>query len=453
MLGQVYSIVDIETTGGSGGNRITEIAICKTNGIEIIDTYEQLIDPDTFIPHSITLLTGITNEMVASAPNFENVAPAIYDFLEGTIFVAHNVSFDYSIVKNHFDDMGISFNMKKLCTVRLSRQIFKGFASYSLGKLCAKLGIENENRHRAMGDARATTTLFHMLLKHDIEDFVAFSLNQLNKEASLPPNLPKEEFESLPQTTGVYYLLGEKMEILYVGKAKNIKQRITNHFTEKTRQKSELLRKIHHLGYEETGNELVAYLFESAEIKKHYPPYNRAQKSKSHGYFVSYYKGQDDILRVDVFNKKYNGAGIKSFTSLTLARDYLYALVDQHGLCPKYTGLERTKGSCYKGEECPICSGQLSAEEYNERVKALSEYDDKSNLIIVGSGRAEEEQAAVLVKDGEYKGFGYFPSHIAQELNALMSDITPFQHNSDTQRIIRQFLEGGMSSQYKIIEF
>ena len=121
----IYTIVDIETTGGSHGNRITEIAAVKTDGTNILSEYESLINPEVFIPKSITLLTGISNKMVADAPKFEDVADEFYKFLEGTIFVAHNVSFDYGIIKNHFEDLGTAFNQKKLCTVRLSRDTRK----------------------------------------------------------------------------------------------------------------------------------------------------------------------------------------------------------------------------------------------------------------------------------------------------------------------------------------
>ena len=153
-----------------------------------------------------------------------------------------------------------------------------------------------------MGDAKATTELFHLLFKKDY-DFITHSLNQLSRESILPPNLPKSEFESMPNSVGVYYLLGEKMEILYVGKAKDMKKRIVTHFTETTRKKSELLRKIHHVSYVETGNELIALLLESDEIKKHYPPYNKLQKQKSNDYCICHYEGQDGIVRVDIFLK------------------------------------------------------------------------------------------------------------------------------------------------------
>ncbi len=449
---QIYSIVDIETTGGTSGNRVTEIAICKTDGNQILDRYVSLINPEQFIPHSISLLTGISNDMVADKPLFQDVADDILRFLEGSIFVAHNVSFDYSIIKNHYADLGISFNMKKLCTVRLSRGIIKGLPSYSLGKLCKKLSIPNKNRHRAMGDAEATAQLFHLLLRKDENDFITHSLNQLNREAVIPPNLPKEEFEQLPESTGVYYMHGKQMEVLYVGKAKNIKQRINTHFNEKTRKKSELLRRIHHLSYELTGNELVAYLLESAEIKKHYPYYNRAQKSKHSAYYVSLYKGQDNIYRVDIFNKKYGGNSLDHFTSVTMARDYLYQLVEEKSLCPKYTGLERTKGNCFKGEECDICSGRISAEEYNLRVSQLRDGNRSQSLLILGKGRSKEEKTAVYVQEGEYKGFTYFDPEHLDEPQDLLEQITPYTDNSDTQRIIRQFLNGSLAKRYEILE-
>ena len=448
----IYAIVDIETTGGSSGNRMTEIAICKTNGEEVLSRYETLINPEVFIPHSISLLTGITNEMVASAPSFKEVASELEEELSDCVFVAHNVSFDYPIVKNHFADLGINFNRKKLCTVRLARGIIKGQASYSLGKLCANLGIANKSRHRAMGDAAATAELFHLLHKKDEHDFIPYSLNQLNKEATIPPNLAKDEYEQLPETTGVYYLMGKKMEVLYVGKAKNIKQRITSHFNEKTRKKSELLRRIHHISFEETGNELVAYLLESAEIKKHYPYYNRAQKSKHSAYYVAYYMGQDEVLRIDIFNKKYGGTPIDSFTSVTMARDFLYELVHQRGICPKYATLERTKDNCSKGEDCDICTKRVSKKEYNQRVSQLVANNQNTSVLIVGRGRSKKEQAAVLIKEGEYKGFTYVNTEINSNLEEVIEGIQPYQNNSDTQRIIRQFLNGSTAKRYQIVD-
>jgi len=449
----IYTVIDIETTGGSHGNRITEIAAVKTDGLRILDSYETLVNPEIFIPKSITLLTGITNAMVQRAPLFEDIADDLVAFLDNTVFVAHNVTFDYGIVKNHFEDLGYTFNKKKLCTVRLARTVLPGHASYSLGKLCTDLGIENHSRHRAMGDAKATVELFHHIITQDKDDFIFLSLNQLSGEASLPPNLPKEEFEKLPETAGVYYLLGEDLKILYVGKAKEIKKRISTHFTESSRKKAELLRKIYHVSYQETGNELVALLLESDEIKKHYPPYNKAQKHKSNDYHVCYYEGQDGVLRVDVFLQKFAKNSIQSFSSMVMAKDHLYKLVENTKLCPKYTGLERTKETCYLGSACALCSGTETMEEYNQKVMAATQtLQNKRNVYIVGPGRTREEKSVVRLVDGDYTGFGFVAEDLSISQEDLHDCIKPFKNNNDIKRIVNGFFAQPIPKVFRLIK-
>jgi DNA polymerase-3 subunit epsilon len=449
----IYSVVDIETSGGSHGNRITEIAIVKTDGKEILDSYETLINPEVFIPRSITHLTGISNAMVEDSPRFDEVAHELKELLDDTIFVAHNVSFDYGIIKNHFDDCEIAFNLKKLCTVRLAKGILPGHASYSLGKICNDLNIPNENRHRAMGDAQATAQLFNHMVLEDKNNFIAYSLNKLNREASLPPNLSKEEYDKLPTKTGVYYLLGEHLEVLYVGKAKNIKQRVTTHFTEKSRKKSELLRKIHHVSYTETGNELIALLLESDEIKKKFPPYNKAQKYKQNHYHLCQYEGQDGVLRVDVFLKKYANKSFMSFSSHVMAKDYLYQLVEKDGLCPKYTGLQRTKGRCYLGDECAFCKGEQTKEQYNEMVlQTIHKEEEKQSLLIVGKGRNPQEKGVVYIDNGEYRGFGFAEKEEAMSLKHLAESIKHYKYTSDAKRILSGFLNKPLPNSFQIID-
>ena len=449
----IYTVIDIETTGGSHGNRITEIAAVKTDGLRILDSYETLVNPEIFIPKSITLLTGITNAMVQRAPLFEDIADDLVAFLDNTVFVAHNVTFDYGIVKNHFEDLGYTFNKKKLCTVRLARTVLPGHASYSLGKLCTDLGIKNHSRHRAMGDAKATVELFHHIITQDKDDFIFLSLNQLSGEASLPPNLPKEKFEKLPETAGVYYLLGEDLKILYVGKAKEIKKRISTHFTESSRKKAELLRKIYHVSYQETGNELVALLLESDEIKKHYPPYNKAQKHKSNDYHVCYYEGQDGVLRVDVFLQKFAKNSIQSFSSMVMAKDHLYKLVENTKLCPKYTGLERTKETCYLGSACALCSGTETMEEYNQKVMAATQtLQNKRNVYIVGPGRTREEKSVVRLVDGDYTGFGFVAEDLSISQEDLHDCIKPFKNNNDIKRIVNGFFAQPIPKVFRLIK-
>ena len=449
----IYTIVDIETTGGSHGNRITEIAAVRTDGDRILDSYETLVNPQVFIPKSISLLTGITNPMVDDAPVFEDIVDELEEFLQDCVFIAHNVSFDYGIIKNHFEELGMSFNRKKLCTVRLSRGIIPGHPSYSLGKLCKSLGIENKSRHRAMGDTMATVELFHLLVKEDKEDFIYYSLNQLNREATLPPNLPKEEFENLPNTPGVYYLLDKNLKILYIGKAKDIKKRIVTHFTESSIKKAELLRKIHHVSFQETGNELIALLLESDEIKRNFPPYNKAQKYKTNNFHVCYYEGQDGIMRVDVFMQKFAKNSIKSFSSMVMAKDHLYQMVEKHHLCPKYSGLERTKSACYLGDECDVCTENITVVEYNERVIAIAENQDEHlSAFIIGPGRTREEKSVVLIESGDYKGFGFVGVDLQLSQDDLAESITRYRNNNDIKRILNGFLTLPIPKNYDIVK-
>lgn len=163
----MYSIVDIETTGSQAyGNNITEIAIFVHDGVSVVDEFHTLVNPGKPIPYYITSLTGISNAMVASAPEFSDIAPKVHAILSQTVFVAHNVGFDYSFVKNELKLSGFQWDADKICTVRMGRKFLPGLGSYSLGRLCETLGIDIEARHRAYGDAKATVEVFERILKN-----------------------------------------------------------------------------------------------------------------------------------------------------------------------------------------------------------------------------------------------------------------------------------------------
>ncbi len=161
----MYAVVDIETSGGRAQiDKITEIAIYVHDGVRVVDEFTTLINPEAYIPPYITRLTGITNAMVADAPKFYEVAKRIVQITEDCMFVAHNAPFDYSFVQSEFKRLGYNYQRQTLCTVRMSRKIIPGLKSYSLGNLCENLGISISNRHRAAGDAFATTQLLELLL-------------------------------------------------------------------------------------------------------------------------------------------------------------------------------------------------------------------------------------------------------------------------------------------------
>src|SRR6185503_8801055 len=227
-----FAIVDIETTGSwSSGEGITEIAIVVHDTSQVVDTFQTLINPGSPILPFVSRLTGITNEMVRDAPQFHEVAEKIWSMTDECVFVAHSVNFDFSYIRRAFKSLGADYRRKKLCTVRLSRKLFPGLHSYSLGNICSHLNIQIENRHRALGDAMATALLFEKCFHADSEGVIMSSLNRNSKEAILPPQLPREVFDSLPEKTGVYYFHDAKGKIIYVGKAINIRNRVYSHFT------------------------------------------------------------------------------------------------------------------------------------------------------------------------------------------------------------------------------
>lgn len=162
-------MVDVETTGGSvsNGDRITEIAMVVVGGDGAVrEEFSTLINPERYIPPFISALTNITNEMVRNAPRFAEVAPEVRRRLDGRVFVAHNVSFDWRFVGAELSSaLGVAIEGRRLCTVRLARRVVPELTSRSLGALSDYFGIENEARHRALGDARATVAVFQRLLE------------------------------------------------------------------------------------------------------------------------------------------------------------------------------------------------------------------------------------------------------------------------------------------------
>ncbi len=414
----MYAIVDIETTGGYADNhRITEIAIYHHDGIAITDHFYTLINPGRSIPEYITGLTGITNEMVSQAPPFEKVADAIYNLLDGKIFVAHNAHFDYSFLKKEFEEAGIAWRAKKLCTVRLSRKIIPGLRSYSLGRLTESLGIEIRNRHRAAGDAEATAQLFSVLISRDTQGHITQTLKHNSGETILPPNLPKEEFDQLPAKAGVYYFLNERSQVIYVGKANDIKKRIAGHFTGDAREwsRSNIRNEIHHITYELTGNELIALIMESQEIRRLWPKYNKSQKFKAEAWGVYDYIDRAGYHRFAANMVTRGSKPLITLSSKGDAWNFLWEKVNEFSLCPKLCGLQATKGACGNLEagSCKgACTGAESVKKYNKRiVKAIQSFQEPGySLAIIGKGRNTLETSIVLVEKGNYLGYG-FVSH------------------------------------------
>jgi DNA polymerase-3 subunit epsilon len=445
----MYAIVDIETTGGyADHHRVTEIAIYHYDGDRITDEFHTLVNPGRKIPAFITGLTGIDSMMVSEAPAFEDVAEEVHQWLLGRVFVAHNAHFDYSFLKKEFEDVGISWNSKKLCTVRLSRKIIPGLESYSLGRLAESLGIRIPNRHRAGGDAEATAKIFNILMKRDTTGVIAKALKRNSGETILPPNLDKKEFDKLPAKAGVYYFHDDRGNVIYVGKAINIKKRIAGHFTGEAREwnRSNIRNEIHSISFELTGNEFIALILESQEIRRLWPKYNLAQKYRVEEWGVYDYEDRNGYLRFCVNRVSRGAKPLITFSSKGDAWNFMWEKVKGHDLCPKLSGLQLAKGLCFAHQSgtCKgACMGVESVKRYNKKVQnAVDSFFESGNSVaIIGQGRRADENSLVLVEKGSYLGFGFFNKQEGiADLEAAKNYIKPSKDNRVVQNLVNSYL-------------
>lgn len=443
----LYSIVDIETTGnGYRGQRITEISIFVFDGKKIVNEFTSLVNPEQNIPAFITNLTGITDAMVRTAPKFYEIAKTIEEITHDTVFVAHNVNFDYNIIKQEFKDLGFDFKRQKLCTVRLSRKIIPGLKSYSLGNICSVEGIRISERHRARGDAEATLALFQRLINKDHQFTINAFLNRRSRQATLPPLIEKKVVDDLPEMPGVYYFKNLQKEIIYVGKANNIKQRVISHFYDKKKKEISMCLETANITYEVMGSELLALLKESADIKRLYPKFNRAQRRASEAVGLFSYEDQKGIIHLAYNRLKLVPNAIMKFYNISECRNLLEKICETYNLCPKYCHLQTNVNTCfhYQIKKCNgICSGKEIVKDYNKRVKeAIKSLGlQTENLVIKERGRTAEEIGFALILNGIYKGYGFLDKKITlQNPDDYLFYITPQKDNRDVQRILNWYL-------------
>ena len=412
-----------------------------------MDEFTSLVNPECEIPYFITGLTGIDNDLVRDAPTLVEIAEQILEITRDTIFVAHSVGFDYNVIKNEFRSLDLEFSRKKLCTVRLSRKLIPGYNSYSLGKLCSALNIPLTDRHRARGDAHATTLLFQKLLRTEGAETVFKNfLNARSQETTLPPALPKHIYDGLPSTPGIYFFKNAKGKIIYVGKAINIKKRVLSHFYDKATKEIEMCAVTADIDYEHSGNELVALLMESAAIKHHYPEYNRSQKRNVQRYGIFTYEDRNGIYHL-AFNKiKMAPNPVAIFYNTTDCRLYLEEICKTFSLCAKFCHLQEKVDTCshYRIKKCDgICRGEETVDAYNKKVEdALLFIREKhDSLIIDEKGRALGESAFVILKNGIYMGYGFVDKDAqVNSIEDLEAFLQPQKNTLETERILQSYL-------------
>ncbi len=453
----MYTIIDIETTGGKYNEEgITEIAIHKYDGHHVVDTFISLLNPEREIQPFVVNLTGINSNMLRNAPKFYEVAKRIIEITTDCVIVAHNAKFDYRILRTEFKRLGYDYKRQTLCTVELSKKLIPDLESYKLGRLCRALGIPVSDRHRANGDAIATTKLFKLLIDKDIQKSIVTTTIRQEPKYQLDPKLI-DIIESLPTSTGVYYMHKADGEIIYIGKSRNIKKRINQHFTNTNPKSKKIQSQVTAVTYETTGSELVALLKESEEIKRNKPIFNRALRRTV--YTHALYSSVDDKgyinLKIDIADGRKRP--ITTFTNRQSAKSFMFNAVENHVLCQKLTGLHEVKHNCfnYSIKACNgACVQKESPELYNKRVQQLidgNSFVDK-NMVIIDRGREIDEKSAILIEDGIFKGIGYFNLNYQVNNSAIIKSlITPMENNRDVLHILKNHLR--KNKQLKIVKF
>ena len=432
----MYAVIDVETTGGSPSlDRVIEIAVFTYDGEKIIDSFSTLLNPKRPIDPYVTRLTGITQEMVSEAPDFEQVHQKILEMTHESIFVAHNVKFDFGMLRQEFKRLGIDFIRKQLDTVNLARKILPGFESYSLGNICDSIGINILDRHRAYGDAEATVKLLGVMLENQLSaKYIEIELNHGIDIDLLPPYLSKAEIEKLPEDAGVFYFKDELGKILYLDSSKNIRKKVITEFSKPADgpDKKRMFELMRNIDYELSGNELVAKLIAYRELKRHLPEFNKKPKVQlfTHGIFLDIDELGFNQLKIHPLDWQ-NGVLMIKVASKAAANKILGKIIKDNNLHTWFALRSRMKE---KGID------PKSLKSYNMSLdKAARKYLYKHpNFFVIGTGVHPDEHSVVWIEQNSYKGFGFFNPELTQNTPAnLMEVIKEDEDDMEVQKIIR----------------
>jgi DNA polymerase III subunit epsilon len=432
----MYAIIDVETTGGSpSSDRVIEIAVVVYDGQKVTDTYSTLLNPYRPIDPYVTKLTGITQEMVQDSPSFEDIHQRILELTHENIFVAHNVKFDFGMIRQEFRRLGIDFNRRQLDTVNLARKAMPGFNSYSLGNICDSIGIEIFDRHRALGDAEATVKLLERILAlPNAAKHIEVELNHGIDIDLLPPYLSKAEIEKLPEDAGVFYYKDEVGKVLFLESAKNIRKKVISDFSKPSegpdrRRMIELIRSI---DYELSGNELLAKLVAYRELKRSLPEFNKLPKPQpfTHGIYIGKDENGFSQLKIHPLDWQ-NGELVMRFGSKAVANKILSRIIKDNNLYQLFAMRARMKE---KGID------EKSQKSYNNNLeKSARRYLFKHpSFFLIGTGIQPDEQSALWVENNTYKGFGYFNPELTEATPDNLKEVIKHEEDDmETQKILR----------------
>lgn len=428
----MYSVVDIETTGGkSASNRITEIAIVKTDGKKIIDRFSTLVNPHRKIDKFVVQLTGITDDMVANAPDFGQIIDKVDAFTKDTIFVAHNIGFDYSIIKREYKKLDKVFRRNNLCTVQLSRKTLKDENSYSLGKLSDSLGIALENRHRALGDAEATAHLLHYIINKVGEDVVLDQTAHKTSQIEFKGEITNDIIEELPEDPGTFRFMDKTGKVIYIGFAKNIFAVVTKLLIQeaKLNTKHGLLENMFSIDYEVINSFLITQLSAISEKLTHKPIYN--QKKNQRNFPFGVFEKKENLLQgafdADSIKNRIDQEALWRFSNINAAKRFIKRATQTSFLMP------------------PSFNGDHQAFDlaYNKKIEAFlkKELYPQRNFFIVREVGFEKKAYVVWVENFVYKGYGEVSLEFFDSRIESLRDCIKHQENSQqAQKLIKKYL-------------
>ena len=426
----MYTIIDIETTGGNNkSGRITEIAAFRHDGHKMIDKFTTLVNPGIPIPPFIKNLTGISDEMVAIAPTFEEIAGELERFTANAIFVAHNVNFDYSFIKEEFRRIGRDFKRKTLCTVQLSRSSFPGLASYSLGKITKELDITLEGAHRAEADAQATVKLFEkIILNQSSAGLFDAHLGLPKPEIINSPYITSEFLESIPDECGVVKFFDKDENLIYIKRSPQILTAISTKLRPNdSKDYQQFIQDVHRIDFNVTGSALTAQLIEANELLTLKPKFNHGRFSmKTH--FAIFLEESADHGEVLVLKRKKEGRNpLMIFGNFYEGLDYIKKLADEKGF--------DFHPSLFRNRKSPFIKSTDGSS-----INLLKTAIPSDSYVVIDEASSVTERIAILVRNGRATGYGVIDA--SEPLSHLNEDFIQHQFADfpEMEMIVRSYL-------------
>jgi DNA polymerase-3 subunit epsilon len=458
MIPRSLTFVDIETTGTSVTyNRVIEVGLVRVDDGKISKEYSTLVNPQMRIDPFIEQLTGISKESLEKAPTFEDINGSLLEMFKDTVFVAHNVRFDYAFLRNEFRRFEKNFSLKHFCTVKLARVLYPGYARYNLDAIIERHNIVCENRHRALGDAKVIYQFFTQSLKKLGKKKVAKAIDVVFKKPTVPLGISEDDLDKLPESPGVYLFYGENGLPLYIGKSVNIRDRVMSHFSGDYLSSSDMniSQQVKSIEHVETAGELGALFLESTLIKRHQPLFNKKLRTTSKLLVLKKVVNKDgynSFETVEHENLDINDLEnvMSLFKSKKQIKDFLEGIAKEKKLCPRLLGLEKSKKACfwYQLGQCNgACLGKESALKYNLRFDEaffkhrIKPWPFEGPIIVTEKG--EQNEAFIFDK-------WCFLGSATSEAFTVGDLSTSYVFDFDTYKILHRFLS--ISSNLKKIK-